>query len=230
MATQKEIEYAKWKKNIISKQRFHLWKKEIYEHRGLIMISICLLILSLILEYISGNYVQRVGEVTSPDIILDHIGPIHDIGFIKTRFIFVYGYTFIVALLFLYPLFFDTKKLHQAISQFSLIVIMRSFFISLTHLKNPVTAVPVHFPSIFSNLAFENDLFFSGHTAVPFMAFLVFKDSKIRYVFLAASIILGATALIAHRHYSIDVFSAFFIAYGTFKIGEWAFGKIEKNY
>ncbi|MBD3360385.1 hypothetical protein GF366_01130, partial [Candidatus Peregrinibacteria bacterium] len=70
-----------------------------------------------------------------------------------------------------------------------------------------------------SKLFFENDLFFSGHTAVPFLAFLVFKESKIfKWVMFAGSILMAITVLLMHVHYSIDVFAAFFITYGIYSI------------
>ena len=36
---------------------------------------------------------------------------------------------------------------------------------------------------------------------------------------LASSIILGITVLLMHVHYSIDVFSAYFIVYGIYVLG-----------
>lgn len=72
-------------------------------------------------------------------------------------------------------------------------------------------------------------MFFSGHTAIPFLGFLVFYEDKfMRYFCLAASVLMGATSLLTHQHYSIDVFSAFFITYATFKMGEWIFKKINR--
>jgi len=200
-----------------TREKFNAWKREIYSHRKLIALSFLLLIIAIVLEYVSGSYVLRVGIAESPDIILDHIKAI------DLSWVFVYGYTIIVGLIFLYPLFFNVKKFHNATSQFSLVVIIRSFFISMTHLKTPETAIPVEFPGFLGKLAFENDLFFSGHVAVPFVGYLIFKDSKIRYFFLASSIIMGITALLMHRHYTIDVLAAFFIAYGSYKIGRWMF-------
>jgi len=47
-------------------------------------------------------------------------------------------------------------------------------------------------------LNFSNDLFFSGHTAVPFLGYLLFKEEKIRYVFLALSIMMGGVVLLMH--------------------------------
>jgi hypothetical protein len=93
-----------------------------------------------------------------------------------------------------------------------------------THLQSPADAIPISFPWIFKGLSFKNDMFFSGHTAIPFLGFLLFKNSKIRFLFLAGSVFLGTAALLMHEHYSIDVFSAFFITYCSYKIG-WFFIK-----
>jgi len=200
--------------------KFKEWKKEVLEHKTLIILSLIFLTFSLILDYLSGKYTTRIGSVTSPDLILDYIAPL------DLSYIFSYGYVFVFACLILYPLLFKVNKFHVAISQISLLTVVRSMFICFTHLKTPAEAIAYKLPAMVSHLGFQNDLFFSGHTAFPFLGFLLFKDSRIRYFFLASSIILGATVLIMHRHYSIDVFSAYFITYGTYKIGEWFFKKI----
>ena len=98
----------------------------------------------------------------------------------------------------------------------------------MTHLAAPAGALQFHTPKILYFLNLGKDLFFSGHTAIPFLGFLLFKGEKIRYVFLAMSIIMGAAVLLMHVHYTIDVVSAFFITFGTFKIGERIFKKLNK--
>jgi hypothetical protein len=206
--------YTIWKKQLLTGERFKFWAREIWEYKYLILISLVLVTIATILDYVSGTFVTRVGVAVSPDIILDRIGPIN------LKWIFSYGYLLVVAIFFLYPLFFRIKKFHNVVSQFSLLIALRGIFISMTHLKTPDSAIPIHFPGIIQHLAFENDLFFSGHTAVPFLGFLIYKDSKIRWFFLLGSIVMGATSLLMHRHYSIDVFAAFFITYGSFVIGK----------
>jgi hypothetical protein len=62
--------------------------------------------------------------------------------------------------------------------------------------------------------------------AVPFLGFLLFREDNIRYFFLFFSFFMGAVVLLMHVHYSIDVFSAFFITYGTHKVGEKFFNKV----
>lgn len=204
----------------MNRTKIDAWKKEILDHKYLLLLSILFLFVSLILEYFSGNYVTKVVGVSAPDLILDNI-PTFDLDGI-----FIYGGALTVALFLLYPFFFRVKELHKAISQFSLLVLMRDAFITFTHLHTPAGALQFTIPGWFSYFVFHNDLFFSGHTAIPFLGFLLYKGSKIRYLFLAISIIMAIVVLLMHIHYSIDVFSAFFITYGTFKMGEWIFSKV----
>ncbi|MEI6849543.1 MAG: phosphatase PAP2-related protein [archaeon] len=199
------------------------WKKELSEHKYLILLSILLLIISLVLEYFSSNYVGRIGGVTAPDLILDNL-PTFDLDWV-----FIYGGALVTLLLLFYPVFFRVREVHRVVSQFSLLVLMRDAFITFTHLADPASALHFVAPKWFYIFTFQNGLFFSGHTAIPFLGFLLFKYSKIRYFFLAASIIMGCVVLMMHVHYTIDVFSAFFITYGTFKMGEWILKKLN-NY
>ncbi|MDD5133197.1 MAG: phosphatase PAP2-related protein [Candidatus Nanoarchaeia archaeon] len=196
------------------------WKREIWNHKYLILISLVFLLISTVLDYAAGIYVSEIPGVVAPDLILDNI-PTVDLDFI-----FTYGMIFMILVLFIYPLLFRVKDLHKVISQFSLLIMVRSAFTCFTHLKVPSDALTFNTPYIISFLTFQNDLFFSGHTAIAFLGFLLFKGEKIRYFFLITSIIMGITVLLMHVHYSIDVFSAFFITYGTFKIGKWIFNKI----
>lgn len=104
---------------------------------------------------------------------------------------------------------------------------VRSIFMCFTHLSTPSDASTFTVPYLVSFFTFQNDLFFSGHTAVAFLGFLLFRQNKkLKYFFLITSISMGIIVLLMHVHYSIDVFSAFFIAYGTFRVGEWFFKKI----
>lgn len=198
------------------------WHDEFIKHKNLILISFVFLAISLILDYLAGNYVSDVTASAVSDIIIDNTTPIN------LSFIFVYVYATTILLMFLYPLFKQINKFHVVISQFSLLILIRSFFISLTHLKIPSDAIIIKLPLIFNILFFQNDLFFSGHTAIPFLGFLLFRKEKIGIVFFIISIIMAITVLLMHIHYSIDVFAAFFITYATYHLGGWLFEKINK--
>lgn len=196
------------------------WKREIGKHKNLILMSLFFLLVALILNYLALNYIEEKTGVVVQDLILDNI-PTIDLSPI-----FIYGFVFIITIFILYPLFFKVNEFHKALSQLSLLVMIRSIFMCFTHLAIPLGETQFIVPKLASFFTSENDLFFSAHTSIPFLGFLLFKDKRVKYFFLTMSIIMAIVVLLMHIHYSIDVFSAFFIAYGSFKIGEWFFNKI----
>lgn len=203
------------------KEKFIEWRNELNEHWKLITVSLIIVIIAAVIDYYAGIYVTYQADVANvSDLILDHFGP-YDLSLF-----YVWGYLLILGIYFIYPLFFKVRNLHIVIAQFSFLTILRSLFIILTHLQTPLDAIPTSFPGIFHYLRFENDLFFSGHVAFAFLGFLIFKDIKIKYFFLIGSIIMAITVLGMHQHYSIDVFAAFFIAYGSYKICNYLLKKI----
>ncbi|MBX4196661.1 hypothetical protein KW805_03670 [Candidatus Pacearchaeota archaeon] len=195
---------------------FEEWYSVFKHHRKKIFVSVVFLIFSIVVFYFAGNYVtERQGSVVSQDLILDQIGP-YDLSFI-----FVWLFLAVIVTGALYPLIFKPHELPYTLNMFSFFLVIRSAFISFTHLKVPYDAIPSAFPWYLQALNFTNDLFFSAHTGIPFLGFLIFsKHHKgLSYFMLASSILLGITVLLMHVHYSIDVFSAFFITYGIYKIG-----------
>jgi hypothetical protein len=120
--------------------------------------------------------------------------------------------------------------LHVVAIQFSLLLIVRSLFMIFTHVGTPEGAVSVHFPGIFSKLYFENDMFFSGHTAMPFLGFYLFRGNILRDVDLVGAIVLGIVVLAMHVHYSIDVFGAFFMTYCSYQMGTVLLRKLDPAY
>ena len=200
---------------------FRDWRREFFEYRYLIMLSLLIVAAATYLDYLSGVYVSLSADVVAvPDLILDHIGPV------DVRFFYVYGYMTLCVALFLYPFLLHIRTLHLVVSQFSFLVMLRAVFVTLTHLQTPADGIAVEFPWIFKGISFQNDMFFSGHTAIPFLGFLLFKG-RIRYFFLCGSIFMGITVLLMHLHYSIDVFSAFFITYCCHKVGTVVLEKTE---
>ncbi len=201
------------------------WKKEIKEYKYFILISLVIAGIATYADYIAGTYVSSIRVADVPDLILDNIGS-YDFGFL-----FIYGYLALTFLFFFYPIFFHIGKLHKVIGQFSLLIVIRSFFIIFTHLQTPLDVIHAVFPWPFTGLYFANDLFFSGHVAVPFLGFLLYHESRsMKYLFLLSSIIMGIIVLLMHQHYSIDVFAAFFITYGSYKIGNFLFKKIKPDF
>jgi hypothetical protein len=194
---------------------FSKWKKEFAEQGWHFFAALAFLAIAIVLNYMAGMYVTNSElPVGVPDIILSHLGP-YDLSFI-----FIWGMLLATPLFFIYPLFFRPRQLPYWMCMFSFLVIVRAFFICLTALKTPVDAISLNPPLIFNSLFHINDQFFSGHAAIPFLGFLLADRKSFKYFMLFLSILLGAVALLTHIHYSIDVFAAYFITYGVFKIGE----------
>ncbi len=194
---------------------FRRWYSELLRNKVKLFVAILLFIISLIIFDVSGSYVTRAGEgfVSSPDLILDNFSPI-DLNF-------VFGGVFLIISFFVYlfPLIYYPGRYYYYLIMFSMLTIVRAGFIVLTHLKTPETAIAVQLPWIFNNFFSSNDVFFSGHVAMPFLGYLIFKNKWLKSIMLILSLIMAFTVLIMHRHYSIDVAAAYFITYGVYKIG-----------
>lgn len=202
--------------------RIRSWRTEINDHKLLIIISLVFLIIAIILNHAANTYVEKKTPMPATDLILDNIPSIN------LSFIFVFGFILIIAIPLLYTLFFKVKELHKVIGQFSLLVMIRSFFITLTHLGLPQDSINFNTSDLYSYFVFQNDMFFSGHVAISFLGFLIYRKEKIGKFFLVMTFVMMATVLFMHVHYSIDVFAALFITYGSFKIGEWLFKRFDR--
>lgn len=202
--------------------KFSLWWKNLLATKWLILFAIFLLILANFLAMNAGSYVDNVPSAqSSSDLILDNIGP-YDVSIIFVWFFIIVCYAY-----YLYPLIYEPRKLYYYTIFSAFLIMVRAGFIVLTHLKAPPEAIPFTYPIFFNALVFSNDLFFSGHTSFPFLGFLLFKNKWIKGFMLASTFIMAASALLMHQHYSIDVFAAFFITYGVYKIGNKIFTSLK---
>ena len=177
------------------------------------------LIVSIVITFFAILYATDRASGPVTDIILSNL-PVYDVDGI-----FVYGPVIFWMLVAIY-LLYKPKKIPFTIKSIALFTIIRSIFITLTH----IGPFPIHDQITTSGLlgvfTTGNDLFFSGHTGLPFLMALVFWDEKyLRWFFIAASIFFGAIVLMAHLHYSIDVFAAFFITFAIYHIDERFFKK-----
>jgi hypothetical protein len=183
------------------------------------------LIVGVGLSFWARTFVADYTSYVVPDLLLDHLPTVNvNYLFFQGAFLFilfVFGTgvmlpEFIPFTLFSSALFFTT----------------RSFFMIMTHLSAPVIAqysyitYEHNIQEVLFTVSSGNDLFFSAHAGYPFLLALIFwRYRNLRYFLLAVSAVASAVVILGHLHYSIDVFSAFFISYGLYVIAQRMFTK-----
>ena len=184
--------------------------------------ALVLLGFSFIFEHFASVYALayslRPTSTYVGDLLLDNL-PVVDLNFIIVEcalLAIVTGVLFVIC--------FRPRYLIFTIKTIALFIMIRAFFISLTHMGiypghiNPGVGL---FDGIYVYLNFQTGFFFSGHTGLPVLMALIFwKRLPERAVFLFLSFIFAVAVLLAHIHYSIDVFAAPFMVYGIFKMSQ----------
>lgn len=184
------------------------------ERRRSLAVGLLLLFLSLYIQVQAGRYSTRSTTNFVGDIFLDNLPTIDlDVVIVQGALLAVLA-AFLVLLL-------KPKYMLFAVKAIALFIVVRAFFISLTHigiypreldLDNGWWGI-----GLYKLVDFQGNFFFSGHTGMPFLAALIFWPDKFwRNFFFVVSAFFGVSVLLAHVHYSIDVFAAPFMAYGIF--------------
>lgn len=202
-------------KSLIAKNRA-LWSNKSFRNSALV--SFLFFIVSMVINYSAVRFAFKSAGNATTDILLDNLPVINtDLIFSEGAVLFVF---FVAFLLFSKP-----KTIPFTVKSVALFVFVRSAFVIMTHLA----PFPDHIIPDFDSLRYVSlgaDLFFSGHTGAPFlMALLFWDDLFFRRLFLICSVVAAITVILGHLHYTIDVFSAFFITYGVYQIAKKFFPK-----
>src|SRR5689334_19185927 len=152
------------------------------------------------------------------DFVLSRVGPFN------VRFLFVYG-TFTAFVITIGLVAWRPNRLPFALKAIALFLLVRAVFVALTHMA-PSPIDPQKPAPFFNSIFYGSDLFFSGHTGLPFLAALAFWHiPQWRAFYLALTAFFGAVVLLGHYHYSIDVLAALFITHGVFQVSCWLFSR-----
>jgi hypothetical protein len=173
--------------------------------------AIIIFILSVFITHYASQFAEIKASSSVEDIILSNTNA-HD-------FEFFFVHVAIVLILFVVALCIRFRSAAPFILKtVSLFIVIRAIFVSLTHIGPYPTRIELE-SHLLNFITTGNDLFFSGHTGLPFLIALIFWDHiYLRTLFLGASFVFAAVVLLSHLHYSIDVFSAFFITYSIYHI------------
>ena len=207
--------------NLISSYRLHFKDKEFILA---CIFSIALLAIAMIADFLSGMYAATSASNPVTDLVLDHL-PVFDVDTIL-----VYGpvvlWLFVWVLMVMKP-----RRLPFTFKSVGLFLLVRSVFVILTHLAPSPDHIVITSSNLISDFSQGGDLFFSGHTGLPFLLALIFWDNvRLRTLFILTSLFFGAIVLMAHVHYSIDVLGAFFITYAICHLAQGIFKKDRKMF
>src|SRR3989338_7497819 len=193
----------------ITGENFKKLKKSKYFYIGLIV-----LIFGFVFNSLSTVYVSTLKENLVPlqDTLLDVIPSLGS---------FYYFYNIVGALIILtFLIFIASKKKYAELPYFMLLIgifyIIRGLFIALTPFGNPEISYE-RFMSQLDVLRFG--LYPSGHTGLAFLMGL-FTEGVYRKIMLVSVFFLAIGLLIAHGHYSMDIFGAVIFAYAIYSFGE----------
>lgn len=203
---------------ILAKHKSHWSKREFLEAA---LGGLGLFLFSLIINYLAAAYATYSQSNPVTDIILDNIPVFHVDPLITAATIFLILSLIVLAIM-------EPRRIPFMAKSLALFILIRSVFICLTHVRVFPGQVIVHENTFFSliGLGQTGDQFFSGHTGLPYLMALAFwPEKQYRRMYLALSIGLGTLMLLAHAHYSIDIFAAFFITYTIFHLAKRWFPK-----
>jgi hypothetical protein len=180
--------------------------------------SLAIFSVAVVLNFLAGLYATDRASNPVADIILSNTHAFDVDG------LFVYGtitfIAFAVVLVVSRP-----RTIPYTLDALAVFFFIRAAFVSMTH----IAPYPIHtdlsaVEFLAQYLGGGADLFFSGHTGSPFLLALVYwRETALRYAFLAWSVFFATVVLLGHLHYTIDVASAFFITYTISHIARWLF-------
>ena len=175
----------------------------------IILLAILMISFSQFLQFIE----KRNGAVL-PDPLLNIFSPI-DLTWLTFSLIYLSIIVFLISIIK------EPDKLLIAMQAYGLMVIFRTIAMYLVPLEPPETMLLLNDPFVQlfgKGEILTKDLFFSGHTATLFLVFLLTEKKTLKFIFLISTFIVGISVLLQHVHYSIDVFVAPFVAYGSYRI------------
>jgi len=182
-------------------------------------IALILLLLTFGFNIYIGRYVDSVAGPQVPDLLIEHL-PVWNSGYLLGPVAVVIALFIFFAVVLAMP-----GEFPFILVTIALFIFIRSLFIGMTHLGPIDGAVNLNYSfSVWLNyITFRNDFFFSGHAGYPFLMFFVARHKWLKYFCFLYSILMAAVVLLNRNHYSIDVFAAFFIAYGIYGLSNFLF-------
>lgn len=187
--------------------------KEVFTHRKTLqdmLIGVFLFIFGMSVSYFAYEYIATTNGPVAKDLFLDNLPTLYVASWFFFSIFFMGAVAVILSIL-------NPRRAPFILICTGLFFAIRAFFLILTHLAPPNI-------EYYMGMSTGSDLFFSGHVGYAFLLALMFWRNRLyKILFIALSIMMAALVLLGHLHYSIDVFSAYFIVYVIFVIAKKVF-------
>ena len=192
------------------------WKSFLKDKKHLTEFIITAIIVTAVIIAFSHflHFVEQREGVVLDDPILKSFNPI-DLTWLTFALIYL------SLIIFVITTFNKPSKLLISFQAYGLMLIFRTIAMYLTPFEAPAAIILLDDPFVqffAKGDILTKDLFFSGHTGTLFLLFLLAENKSLKAVFLILTLMVGTAVLLQHVHYSIDVFVAPFVAYGSYKI------------
>jgi PAP2 superfamily protein len=184
--------------------------------RTKLLIALPALIITLYLFTVLFDYIDQRPGVLLNDWLLNELPP-HNVSVLI--FIFIWSpVALAIARSVKDPDFFLL-----ALCTYTILTFLRLVSIYLVALEPPKGLIPLIDPlgnRLYGNKFVTKDLFFSGHTSTMFGLAFCFSRRKDRIFGFLAATAVGFLVLVQHIHYTVDVISAPFFSFISYKIAQ----------
>jgi hypothetical protein len=192
------------------------WKLFLKDRKNLTEFIITAIIVTAVIIAFSHflHFIEQREGVALDDPILKTFNPI-DLTWLTFALIYL------SLIIFIITTFNKPNKLLIAFQAYGLMLIFRTIAMYITPFEAPAAIILLNDPFVqffAKGDILTKDLFFSGHTGTLFLIFLLAENKTLKTIFLILTLMVGTAVLLQHVHYSIDVFVAPFVAYGSYKI------------
>ncbi len=149
----------------IIRKHLHFWNQKHFIIK--VAAGVALLFVSFLMNFYANSFALRKAGAPIADILLERL-PTVNVEVFYSESVFFFIVAFIVILLV------EPKWIPFTLKSIALFIIVRSFAITLTHLAPPEGAVELNLAEISQKFSSGADLFFSGHTGLPFLMMFIF--------------------------------------------------------
>lgn len=113
-----------------------------------------------------------------------------------------------------------------------LLILVRTAFVALNPIGAPPGILSLNASYVLAPLkgilAFENEFFFSGHVAFPYLYSRIYWHiAWARRTFVLLSIVMAASVVLTRNHYTMDVLGAYFVTYSVYALSCWLLGWLD---